>query len=53
MKDNISNELLDASYFSKLDLMAEYHQVDMVNENIHKIMFETHKGHYEFPIMSG
>lgn len=48
-------ELLDkitgCTVFSKLDLPARYHQVQIHPHDIEKMVFRTHEGHYEFLIM--
>jgi hypothetical protein len=49
--DELLNELHGARFFTKLDLCSGYHQVCMHPDNIKKMVFCTHHGHFEFPVI--
>ncbi|TYK18318.1 ty3-gypsy retroelement transposase [Cucumis melo var. makuwa] len=49
--ERVFDEWNGANVFSKINLKAGYHQIRMNQEDVEKMVFRTHEGHYEFLVM--
>ena len=49
--DELLDDLGQPSWFSKLDLRQGFHQIVTAKEDIEKIAFRMHQGHYKYRVM--
>jgi hypothetical protein len=49
--EEILDELAGTQFFTKLDMIAGYHQIRMQEEDEYKTAFKTHHGHFQFKVM--
>ena len=49
--DDLFDTIQGSKYFSKLDLRSGYNQVRIREEDVHKTVFNTPLGHFQFKVM--
>lgn len=50
--EELLDELVGASWFTKLDLQAGYHQIRLAPREEYKTAFHTHNDHYQFNVLA-
>ncbi|GKE45472.1 putative reverse transcriptase domain-containing protein, partial [Tanacetum coccineum] len=49
--DDLFDQLQGSGVYSKIDLRSGYHQLQVWEEDIPKMVFRTRYGHYDFQVM--
>ena len=49
--EELINELVGLTIYTKLDLLSGYHQLRMCHDDVFKTAFKIHSGHFEFLVM--
>jgi len=49
--DDLFDQLVGSAALSKIDMRSRYHQLKIKKENVHKTIFQTRHGHYEFLVL--
>ena len=50
--DDLFDQLAGSRVFSSLELAQDYHQIQILEEDIPKTAFRVHCGHYQFKVLS-